>query len=389
MTQPSRPGIGPALVALGLLSACSFNSSAELPADASGRDAPMLMEDAFGTGTDAANIDPGACYGPMGAFRVCLGGVPTGVITLPATIDTTPGAPGSLCLEAQPLDWAAAQPPACFIIADTILAGDTSVTGVWPLVLVAHQRIAITGTLDVASHVDGKRGPGATGDGCEPFARAAESTTKGAGGGAGGSFMTIGGSGGEGDKKADAGLPSPAETTSPTTLRGGCDGQTGGSGEQLAGLAGPAGGAVYLVAGTAIENAGAINASGAGGAAGGDNSGGSGGGTGGMIVLHAPMIDASEGTVIANGGGGAGGGTKNRDGLAGADPDVAALATPAPGGNGSGAVGGAGFADGRDATSGAKGGKDKGGGGGGGGAGYIRANVVFTGEKSPQPEVVP
>jgi hypothetical protein len=369
-------------IVIALLAGCRFSGGTQLAADASGRDAPIVEADAFGTGTDAPTTTA-ICYGPAaGAFRVCLGTIPTGAVVLPATIDTTPGMPGSPCLEAQPLGWTMAQPPACFIAGSEISVPDiTAVTGSRPLVLVADREITIPGTLDVASHVDGARGPGLAGAVCLPFAREVQSNVDGAGGGAGGSFTTPGGNGGDGDKGA-GGLTAGADVSVPANLRAGCEAQTGGSGIELAGQAGAGGGALYLLAGGKVTVIGLVNASGAGGASGGKKSGGSGGGSGGMIALYAPMLDV-RGTLMANGGGGAAGGGKGKRGNTGFDPDPTTPTEQAPGGVGDGAAGGAGYAAGRAAGDGADGGKDKGGGGGGGGAGYILTSQAIGGTVTP------
>ena len=58
-------------------------------------------DDGGGPGTDASvlpAIDGGpgvACYGPSGAWQVCLSSAPSGAITLPATIDTDGEKPSS------------------------------------------------------------------------------------------------------------------------------------------------------------------------------------------------------------------------------------------------------------------------------------------------------
>src|SRR5262249_29629712 len=141
----------------------------------------------------------------------------------------------------------------------------------------------------------------------------------GAGGGAGGSLGTRGGDGGTGDTNnngppvgtAKGGVAGVVQLP-PTMLRGGCPGGDGGTADAShRGPGGNGGGAVYLIAGSAIHIIGDVFASGAGGMSTpgtvSAEEGGGGGGTGGMIGLDAPSIDIP-GRVVANGGAGAGGG---------------------------------------------------------------------------------
>jgi hypothetical protein len=325
------------------------------------------------------------CYGPPGAWRVCLATAPTGPVGLPLTLDTDTS---SLCLRAQPTGWTSAQPPACFIVADTMTVGTTSVTGTRPLVLLAQTRIQIDNLLDVASHHN-TAGAAAPSSACMAFGQ--NPSGGGGGGGAGGSFMTRGGNGGRGDAgQSQNGQSSQADGAAPTRLRGGCSGQFGsGSGLQQAGAGG---GAVYLVSGDQIVIAGAINASGGGGSGGNNRSGGSGGGTGGVIVLYGATIAITATTVVvANGGGGAGGGSQMSNGVDGGDPGITLPLVAATGGsNGVAGTGGAGFPETGNALDGTGGPSNDGGGGGGGGAGYIRANHdLAPATVSPPAEIIP
>ncbi|MEO8552913.1 MAG: hypothetical protein ABI678_23215, partial [Kofleriaceae bacterium] len=129
-----------------------------------------------------------------------------------------------------------------------------AVTGSRPLVIYATGTIAITGTLDLASHVGG-----ATGAGADPMTCASGSRPSGAGGGAGGSFGTKGGHGGAASLLGGTG-GAAAGVGGQAVLRGGCAGQNGGG---VTG-GGAGGGALLLVADDQILIAGAgiVNASG-------------------------------------------------------------------------------------------------------------------------------
>jgi len=249
-----------------------------------------------------------------------------------------------------------------------------------PLLLVSSSTISIaaTGTLDVHSNggATSVRGAGANPADCVILAAA-----DGMGGGFGGSF---GGKGGDGEKVGGSagGLASPALTTPPAALRGGC---AGGNGANDGGLGGNGGGAVELIAATSIQLDGTINASGAGGhGSPATKSGGGGGGSGGMIVLESPSIlGVGTGTMFANGGGGGQGGTGGGQAALGMD----GAESPGPTTAGAGGVNAA--TDGGFGGSGSFGpnkiaglnagggaGSQGGGGAGGGGVGFIRARSV-------------
>jgi hypothetical protein len=349
---------------------------------------------------DAARVDeagpidaaPG-CFGPVGFF-VCPMPLPTEPIVFDNSNESMLATDTSArCLPMQPMAWKlSGQPDACFVVATTIEI-DVSVVaqGMRPLVLVATESIVVKSTLDVAAHrLAGTSAPGAPSPACsQPGSpQDADSATRGAGGGAGGSFMSKGGNGGAGETGALAGGFAGELAAMPTTLRGGCDG--GSAGKNFTGAqpeGGKGGGAVMLAAGTSITIDGAINASGAGGNGGFDLSGGAGGGSGGMIVLHAPTITGI-GVVIANGGGGGAGGETGNVAEAGSDPSPATPLAQASGG--SGVDGGRGFARDLPATGGLSGAAAQGGGGGGGGGGFIRASTslgVIT--VSPPATIVP
>jgi hypothetical protein len=357
---------------------------------------PDAMDDA--PMADAAPI----CVG-SGAWQLCFtGAAPTNAVTLTGTIntDTSP-----LC--ASNVTWtSSSQPLACVIAGNGISVGNSttvSAVGTRALVLVSTSTITLgTGSsIDVASH----RAAGTTGAGspsalCPAFPTKPVDAALGAGGGAGGSFISAGGNGGAGGHGA-AGGTAPAGTSAPAVLRAGCNGQTGGlAAAGSAGVQGRGGGAIYLAASTSITFGGsAINASGSSGTAGDAMAGGGGGGAGGMIVLWAPTITANSASrLVANGagGGGGGGGSKGQDG---SDPSILQLTTPAQGGPGGGgntcggnAQGGDGAAGATVATTGTNGnvGADCGGGGGGGGGGYVRSNVSITNVvTSPALSIVP
>lgn len=340
---------------------------------------------------DATAIDGSssmACYGPPGAWQVCLAAVPTLAIGLLTTIDTDKS---SLCLAAQPAGWTPAQPPACFIAGDTVTVASTTVTGTRPLVLLAQTRITIQLSLDVASHHNDKP-PAMSSSACMAFGQAPGGGGNGGGGGAGGSFMTRGGNGGQGNSSsAQNGQSSAADPGPPTQLRAGCAGQAGGDAKN-AGDVGGGGGAVYLVSAGAIVVDGAINASGGGGPGGDMRSGGSGGGSGGVIVLYGTTIATLVTSIVAaNGGGGASGAAMPTKGVDGLDPVITLpLVAAAGGSNGVAGTGGNGFPATGNALDGNGGPNSDGGGGGGGGAGYIRANQSLgLATVSPLADIVP
>jgi len=314
------------------------------------------------------------CHG-SGAYRLCYPNEPTTGVALGTNIDTDGGAP---CEAAQPTGWTGqGQPTVCVVRGTTITqSGTTTVTGSRPLVLAATTSISIA-TLDVSSRRgDANLGPASPSAAaqCSGFLQ-----TPGVGaGGAGGSFMSIGGDGGIGNGGSFAGRAANQLGTPPTALRGGCHGQLGGNGDET----GKGGGAVYLVTGGTLSISGGINASGSSGRGGTTRSGGSGAGSGGMVVLFAASISANTAEVIANGGGGASGGDNNTNGNDGSDPSLATPTTPAAGGpaGGGGGAGGNGRAGVTMATAGSgTGNPNDGGGGGGGGGGYVKSNLVLTG----------
>ena len=344
-----------------------------------GIDDPASQADASAEDSAQPGIDAGLCWGTDP--RICLQQVPAApfTITTPTLFDTD----GSECV---------ATDSAFCAIAGTdvsIAAGATlQVTGSKPLVIIAFGTLAITGTLDVASHANPRTsGPGATTAPCNGFAGVPSSR----GGGAGGSFGGAGGAGAGAinPTTGNGGTPGPA-ITSPM-FRAGCAGQDSGQPGTLTGRGGFGGGAVYLIAGSTIDVDGAVDASGAGGFGGecrgdcvnslGSASGGGGGGSGGMILLEAPAI-AITGRVFADGGGGGEGSSRSSNGLIGGESTGAGA--PLGGDNANADFNGGGGGAGTHATI-AQGGiaapgdDPGGGGGGGGGAGVIRARGTVSG----------
>ena len=333
-----------------------------------------LNDDPACHGTADAPTSDGQPDGPMGPL--CLGTGkwavcaprPTLPFDLPGTLDT---GSNSKC---QTGLWtmAGAQPDACFIVGTTItMSADTLVTGPHPLVLVATTTIEISHVLDVASHVNGKTGPGGrNGTGCLGGAAGNPAGTN-YGGGGGGSFATFGGAGG-GANGVTAVAGQATNLVTPTNLTSGCAGTQGG-GIVGQGIPGAGGGAVFLTAGTGIVITGSINASGAGGAANTDSppphpNGGSSGGSGGMIAMVAPSVTGSGSAFANGGGGGCAGDSNNQVGGAGADPLNASTAALACTGGLRGGLGSVGVGDGLPGNN---GGAMKSGGGGGGGGGFV------------------
>ncbi len=201
----------------------------------------------------------------------------------------------------------------CLLTGDDVTVGALTVIGSYPLVIAARHTLTISGFVDASSH-DVTPAAGAR-DCSTP---AGTNNTGGAGGGPGGSWRTGGGGGGsDSSTGSTAALP---EFPAMPELRGGCRGGPGGVGGANGGDGGYGGGAVYLLAGTAISlGSGArISAAGAGGQGGHQGSavnmsggGGGGGGTGGMIVFDAPVITLDPAAQVwANGGGGGAGGAR-------------------------------------------------------------------------------
>jgi hypothetical protein len=323
------------------------------------------------------------CFG-SGVYTVCFDAPATGTQTYTGDLNTT-----TLAACATTAHWMSpAQPDVCFLVGSDITLMDAAVIGSRPLVVVATNRVTVTGLIDASSHRVGAAGAGAGSPACGTPGAAQEDNAGGAGG-AGGSYGTLGGNGGTSANSLAGGTASAAGPI--TSLHGGCAGAVGAKGGGgMAGAPGAGGGALYILAGSEIAlGTSTVAANGAGAVSAANRWGGSGGGAGGMIVLYAPAITASSATLVANGGGGAsgvGGGV----GQPGADPVPTSPHVPAPGGAGT-ITGGDGYAAPAVATAGAPStGGTLSGGGGGGGAGYIRANVPIAGaDASPPIDVIP
>lgn len=328
-------------------------------------DGAIDVTDDLAVDSNVITPDARTCFG-SGLATICLATLPTTTRTLTNAINTETD---PLCEVYTGTDLNRF----CVISGTSISISSLSAVGTKPLVLIATSgTISVSGSLAVASHrVGAIRGAGGNATQC--VAGTAASAGQG---GPGGSFGGKGGKGGNGEQGGT--LPTSANATTPTILRGGCRGVNG-SGA----AGGNGGGAVYLIATTSISVTGSINASGAAGARSVANEeGGGGGGSGGMIALEAPSISVT-GSLFANG---AGAGPGNDESTEAQEP--AAALTIAKGGDdtsdngdgGDGSVGGT-----LDGTAGGTGGD--GGGGGGGGAGIIRLfppqNIV--GAASPPP----
>lgn len=350
--------------------ACDFSGDKLCPADLTCGPAGMC-----GTASNACGAQ---CYGQ--GMRVCLAASPPRVTFDVGSggmeIDTTDGGSGGCITYPQ----AGSGQDVCLIAAQRIAVdGPLTVTGTRPLALLAADTLTVgsAGSIDAAAHVArvGVRAPGAGAAGA--VCPAGGAATGNANGGPGGSFGTGGGEGGVGASGGNAVPPGPV-TTNLVVIRAGCPGSPGESATGM-GVGGGAGGAVYLIAGTALTVAGSINASGGGGPfAPVADGGGAGGGAGGLIGLDAPSFSLS-GSLMANGGGGSCGTLNAGDmGCGGEDPAFGSDSfVPARGGRpehpgGSGGDGGDGDTN---AKAGAQGGsaatQSVGGGGGGGGAGII------------------
>jgi hypothetical protein len=331
------------------------------------------------------------CLGPSG-WSACFRSLPAGDVTVPTELDTSQSSP--YCTPAPDTWLASGQADACFFVGEhVIVSSRVVVTGPRPLVIVASTiDIATGGSLDAGSWTGRMiRGAGSPSDKCRSVAQ--EATTSAAqigGGGAGGTFITAGGNGGDADNGAALGGGAAAPTgTTPTTLRAGCDGGRGAAGTTPAGVPGAGGGALYLLAGTAININGYINVSGGpggsgvGGGSGGYHHGGSGGGSGGMIVLFAPTITAAAGVaVLAAGGAGAAPGGTDTPGQRGGDAQPEYPLAIVEGGRGGMCPNGADSYVPTDPnpTSGRPGSPGSGpcgGAGASGGAGYIRSNIAL------------
>jgi hypothetical protein len=392
---------------LPLVSAC-FHPSYDHPTCGPSGECPsgwvcrsQLICEAIGEGMGDPSVDaPNSGTGPGGCWSIAspslnvsacsLGDVANQLKVLNGTsvdIDTDAGTSNVAGIGCTSLTETSTKMCALVAGSITIEVGVTlTAHGSKPLALLGHA-IDIEGTIDVASHVGGRQGPGVGSEdinGCNLEVRA-----KGNGGGAGGSYGTQGGNGGDGGAGGD--VPGQAAgSLGVDRLFGGCPGSPSSSAPVDA-IGGAGGGAVWIsVDGggvLTIGSKGMVNASGASGQGGMTQDtmrGGSGGGAGGLIVLQAQtMALPASPQIFANGGGGGGGAAEINPGLAGIDPVMGGVggAGGGPGSPSTGGmpgVGGVGFPavatlDGKDG-----GGSTNGGGGGGGGAGVILVDSDTT-----------
>ena len=372
------------LVVALVCSACGFEHGASTR-DASGD--PLIDGDVIADAAVDAPVDAevGFCYGTF--KRICVDSMPTAdyAITQTTLFDT------DVDVSCSKVITQTGGPSICVVVAANIsLQANVSAKGSRALAFVATGTFTNSASLDVGSFfVNGAsvKGAGvASGALCgSPTPGAAEDNggNSGGGGGAGGSFGGAGGNGAKGRNNAggNGGTAASGITSTPSILRGGCDGTPGGAGNNNAGgVGGFGGGAIYIVAETSITNGGTIRSSGQGGLGGADLAGGGGGGAGGMIALDSPTI-ANSGFVTANGGGGGEGGsnTTGANGGSGLSATVRAA-------GGTGGFGGDGGSGGGVTTNPGDNGATSmsGAGGGGGGAGVIRVlRGTLTGIVSP------
>jgi hypothetical protein len=329
------------------------------------------------------------CYGqPGGLFRECFNSPPTGTLMTASgsTLQIDTDACGAGVVVAQ---LATSASPVCMMALATIeFEGTTTAVGSRPLVLLAADTMTVgaAGELDASGH-GAVHGAGA-GAACALGAPPGATGTAASGGGAGGSFQSAGGPGG-GDINLSEGGGSAGPTSEPTFVRGGCDGTPGytrvfNTLDQNPNGAG--GGAVYVIAGTAINVTGHIDASGGGAPIAANHTdckdaiGGRGGGTGGLIGLDAPTIqlDAAAQISAIGGGGSSGCNGGGQLSVAGVDGTAGGSGGPLNGPNG---VGGNGSTN-TIAGGAGGGGEDDGGGAGGGGGG---TGFIWWASNSPPP----
>lgn len=315
----------------------------------------------------------------------------------PCVIDTSGAAPGprdpaancGFVGQGQRFTQADGGELAVFAATSLLVPGDVELrfVGARPAVLAIFGDATIQGVVSVAAAQGAEAPAGAGAEACPaPGAAVAEE------GGAGGSYRTRGGAGGNDvlapglDNGNNGGVP----------LRGGCQGAAGGG--PTPGDGGVGGGALQLsvVGQLVVIDGGVLSASGAGGLGGTlDTSGGGGGGSGGTLLLEAQRIVLLNCALTANGGGGGQGGKNGQATGENGSDGSRTTSSPASGGN-IGSIGGNGGAGGNLANNGSpgeNGGGAEGGGGGGGGVGLVRlraqagcsANgLLLSGERSGQ-----
>jgi len=304
-------------------------------------------------------------------FTPCFATLPTMDVVLGGTIDT--GTSNLCSVQHQP-----GGPDVCVVAGMTVtVKTNLRATGTRPLVLAAVTDLTVMAMLDLTGGTPGAAGA-ATGD-CIGTAAGGDDAQS-PGGGGGGALGASSASGGTGFAGATGGAGTGFITT-PTFVRGGCNGAKGGAkGGVAGGAGGGGGGALYLIAGNSIDvmGAGTIAAPGGGGAGGiGGGGGGGGGASGGLVGLDSPGVFV-EGTIYANGGGGGGGAGINTNASPGQTGTLgnAAGGSPSGGGGmgGSGGVGTTGAGTGSMPAS-----NDCGAGGGGGSIGIVWMNYATAG----------
>lgn len=280
--------------------------------------------------------------------------------------------------------------------------GQVGFTGSRPVVFLVGGTAMISGKIDgtggtcngdpACAGPGGGRGAIATGTagGCAAgrggVTNPADNSDSGGGGGGGGGQGAAGGAGGDMYPGGVGGASCLPGTLEP--LAGGSGGGGGGAGATKASHGGGGGGALQITARGLLKITGTIAMGGGGGEQGfldpgatTNGSAGGGGGAGGAILLEAPMLTLTPGSVLAaNGGGGGGGGfASSNDGFPGAPGGTSTM--PAQGGafgamgSGAGGNGGAGMTG---PTPGQNGNAGSNGGGGGGGVGRIFLRATTT-----------
>lgn len=304
-------------------------------------------------------------------FTPCFTTLPTMDVILVGTIDTDTS---NLCS----VQKQNGGPDVCVVAGMTVtVQGNLRATGTRPLVLAAVTDLTVMAMLDLTGGTPGAAGAN-TGD-CLGTAAGGDDAQS-PGGGGGGALGAPSASGGAGFAGATGGAGTGLITT-PTFVRGGCDGKKGGAKGGIAGGAGGGGGgALYLIAGNSIDvqGAGTIAAPGGGGAGGvGGGGGGGGGASGGLVGLDSPGVFV-EGTIYANGGGGGGGAGINTNGGMGQTGTLGNAAGGSPSGGG-GMGGNGGVGTNAPGTGSPPGSNDCGGGGGGGSIGIVWMNYTTAG----------
>lgn len=378
-TTPPRSAIALAMVAaaLGLTTGCQLLADLiETDIDEAVPDASLADGSADGALLIDADVECSTWSYMPEHFDPCEIAPPDGSLVLTPgswTYDTNSGALTDPSFDASfPASTLLAQtggPEVRVLSADSIVVqagAELRATGKRPLILVSWSTLEVDGILDVTGR------PVIAGAGSDPTdcpaATPGEDNADGAGGGGGGGFGSDGADGGVGlDGAAAAGTHSDASGT-PTAVRGGCAGASGGN--PSGGHGGSGGGALQLTARESIVIRNTLLAGGGGGGgAQAGRGGGGGGGSGGFLGLQAPVVTLTESAVLAANGGGGGGGCDNHNANPGQEGQADSVAALGGDGEGQGEPGGPGAFDGGTAGPGID--SSRGGGGGGGGVGFV------------------